>query len=140
MFISHGVLKDGFKMQQKRLGIEWMAFMGSLNIAGAVVYALRVGTACLIKIDTGLACFEGPVRPDPLNMMQNVIPGLKDFLLYTTTAPSSCFRLLQCTVVLKGESSYESLPKLAITDDDCAWCTEGTRTTKLLRLNLLLRK
>jgi adiponectin receptor len=35
----------GFAVQKRRLSIEWMALMGFLNVAGAVVYASRV--SCL---------------------------------------------------------------------------------------------
>jgi adiponectin receptor len=42
LFISHSILLYGFAVQKKRLGIEWMALMGFLNIAGAAIYASRV--------------------------------------------------------------------------------------------------
>ena len=42
LFISHSIFLYGFAIQKRRLSIEWMALMGSLNIAGAVVYASRV--------------------------------------------------------------------------------------------------
>ena len=42
LFISHSIFLYGFAIQKRRLGIEWMALMALLNIAGAVVYASRV--------------------------------------------------------------------------------------------------
>jgi predicted membrane channel-forming protein YqfA (hemolysin III family) len=49
LFISHSIFLYGFAIQKRRLSIEWMALMGFLNIAGAVVYASRaslfLGTA-----------------------------------------------------------------------------------------------
>jgi adiponectin receptor len=42
LFISHSIFLYGFAIQKMRLSIEWMALMGFLNIAGAVVYASRV--------------------------------------------------------------------------------------------------
>jgi len=42
LFISHSIFLYGFAIQKRRLSIEWMALMGFLNIAGAVVYASRV--------------------------------------------------------------------------------------------------
>lgn len=42
LFILHSIFLCGFAIQKRRLSIEWMALMGFLNIAGAVIYASRV--------------------------------------------------------------------------------------------------
>jgi adiponectin receptor len=45
LFISHSIFLYGFAIQKQRLSIEWMALMGFLNIAGAVIYASRVSVS-----------------------------------------------------------------------------------------------
>lgn len=44
--MSHGIFLYGLAIQRKRLALEWMVFMGFLNIIGACFYASRV-SVCL---------------------------------------------------------------------------------------------
>ncbi|KAI7351800.1 hypothetical protein KC354_g12291 [Hortaea werneckii] len=46
LFMSHGIFLYGLAIQRKRLALEWMVFMGFLNIIGACFYASRV-SVCL---------------------------------------------------------------------------------------------
>jgi adiponectin receptor len=42
LFMSHSIFLYGFAVQRKRLALEWMILMGTLNIIGACFYASRV--------------------------------------------------------------------------------------------------
>ncbi|KAF2496117.1 mPR-typeG-protein-coupled receptor [Lophium mytilinum] len=42
VFIAHGILLHGLDIQMKRMSLDWMLLMGSLNIVGAAFYAARI--------------------------------------------------------------------------------------------------
>lgn len=42
VFIFHGIWIYGFSIQNQRMSLSWMAWMGTFNVVGAVVYAARV--------------------------------------------------------------------------------------------------
>ena len=42
IFVVHGLFLNGFHVQRKRLGLEWMMLMALLNLLGAAVYSIRV--------------------------------------------------------------------------------------------------
>ena len=41
-FVVHGILLHGFEVQNRRMSIDWMAWMAAFNLAGATLYAARV--------------------------------------------------------------------------------------------------
>jgi adiponectin receptor len=43
VFVSHGVALHGWAEQNRRMSLDWMILMASLNLSGALVYAMRVG-------------------------------------------------------------------------------------------------
>lgn len=43
IFVYHGVNKHGWKTQNRRMSLDWMVLMASLNLIGAFTYAARVG-------------------------------------------------------------------------------------------------
>lgn len=42
--IIHGIIEFGWETQMRRMSLDWMELMGTLNICGAALYALRVST------------------------------------------------------------------------------------------------
>ncbi|KAE8450599.1 hypothetical protein EG329_005943 [Mollisiaceae sp. DMI_Dod_QoI] len=42
VFIAHGILIHGIAIQKQRMSLDWMVWMGTFNIIGAIVYAARV--------------------------------------------------------------------------------------------------
>ena len=42
VFVVHGVVKYGWKIQNRRMSLDWMIVMASLNLIGAFAYAARV--------------------------------------------------------------------------------------------------
>lgn len=42
IFTVHGIMIHGWSMQNKRMSLDWMALMASLNFIGAFAYAVRV--------------------------------------------------------------------------------------------------
>ena len=46
VFIVHGLIIYGWKIQNQRMSLLWMGLMGCLNLIGAVTYACRVRSMC----------------------------------------------------------------------------------------------
>ena len=42
VFIIHGLILHGWKVQNDRMSLIWMAWMGTSNLVGAAIYAARV--------------------------------------------------------------------------------------------------
>ena len=47
IFVVHGILLNGWKVQNWRMSIDWMALMALFNLLGATCYAARVCLASL---------------------------------------------------------------------------------------------
>lgn len=43
VFIIHGLVLNGWELQNRRMSLGWMGLMGALNLIGAAAYAARVG-------------------------------------------------------------------------------------------------
>jgi adiponectin receptor len=44
VFIIHGVIIHGWRLQNHRMSLQWMAIMGALNLIGAIIYTARAGS------------------------------------------------------------------------------------------------
>ena len=44
VFVTHGLLLHGWTAQNRRMSLDWMLLMATLNLTGASLYAARVGT------------------------------------------------------------------------------------------------
>jgi adiponectin receptor len=42
VFILHGIILHGWSVQNRRMSLDWMVLMASLNLVGAGFYAARV--------------------------------------------------------------------------------------------------
>lgn len=42
VFIGHGILLYGWKIQNDRMSLDWMGLMAFLNLVGAAIYSARV--------------------------------------------------------------------------------------------------
>lgn len=45
IFILHGLLLHGWRVQNHRMSLEWMFLMACLNLMGGVIYAARVSSS-----------------------------------------------------------------------------------------------
>lgn len=50
VFVSHGVGLHGWTEQNRRMSLNWMILMASLNLTGAAFYAARVGWRRVCKL------------------------------------------------------------------------------------------
>ena len=44
VFVIHGILLHGWKIQNQRMSVDWMGLMAFFNLTEAVIYAARVIT------------------------------------------------------------------------------------------------
>lgn len=42
VFVVHGLIRHGWKIQNQRMSLDWMALMATFNLLGAATYAARV--------------------------------------------------------------------------------------------------
>jgi adiponectin receptor len=41
-FIGHGIVRYGLETQTERMSLKWMGCMASVNLVGAMIYAVQV--------------------------------------------------------------------------------------------------
>jgi adiponectin receptor len=41
-FIGHGIVRHGLETQTERMSLKWMGCMASVNLVGAMIYAVQV--------------------------------------------------------------------------------------------------
>lgn len=42
VFVVHGILLNGWTVQNRRMSVDWMGLMALFNLMGAVIYAARI--------------------------------------------------------------------------------------------------
>ena len=45
VFVLHGIILNGWSVQNQRMSLDWMILMACLNLVGGAIYAARVSIA-----------------------------------------------------------------------------------------------
>jgi len=56
VFILHGIFLFGWSVQNRRMSLDWMILMASLNLTGAAIYVVRVRSPTPACVQTAYSC------------------------------------------------------------------------------------